>query len=63
VTIEIVCPVHGTVEKIELPKSYGTGSARRYAGEIPCADGTAVLEIDANLESGHVASVRFVRNR
>jgi hypothetical protein len=59
--IEIVCPVHATLEKIDLSGSYGTGGARRFQGEVPCGQGSAILEVDVNLGSGHVSSVRFVR--
>jgi hypothetical protein len=62
VKVQILCPAHAGLEDIELPKSYGTGGSRRFQGEIPCAKGDAILEIDVNIESGHVGSVRYVRD-
>ena len=59
--IQILCPAHGATEELDLPKSYGTGGARRFQGETPCGAGTAILDIDVNLESGHVSSVRLAR--
>ena len=58
VKITILCPVHNV---IELPSSYGTGGGRRFQGEVQCAQQAAVLEIDVNLDSGHVGSLRFAR--
>ena len=59
--ITILCPAHAVIEEIELPSSYGTGGGRRFQGEVPCGQQTAIVEIDANLESGHVGSVRYAR--
>jgi hypothetical protein len=59
--VQILCPAHGAAEEIELPRSYGTGGARRFQGEIPCGLQTAILEIDVHLESGHVSALKFVR--
>jgi hypothetical protein len=61
VKVTILCPAHAAIEDIELPSSYGTGSGRRFQGEVPCAQQTTILEIDVNLDSTHVASVRFAR--
>ena len=35
-----------------MDKEYGTGSAWRYSGEVPCADGLAVLEDRAIVRFG-----------
>jgi hypothetical protein len=60
--VQIPCPAHGATEELDLPKSYGTGGTRRFMGEVPCGLQSAILEIDVNLESGHVSALKYVRS-
>lgn len=35
--VEILCPVHNSVEKLELPDSYIGHGAAKFEGDVPCA--------------------------
>ena len=53
-TLEISCPHHGVIEKIEVPDHYKKIS---FTGEVRCGNAGDRLPIKIQIVQGHVISV------